>query len=388
MEGETLKPGELILRKPNILIRCFSEMQGVKREFFNHLIYKSQKQFSENIIHTSTIQELKASLEHKTNDYEFIKKHLFMMSKANISWEKAGEDKYTKHHEGFINVFEFLVIEKKTVIKWRYTPIIREMASLYKEYTSFELEVLRLFESQYALALFEYCMSYSGVGQTGTKKLEHFRALIGVDDNKYPEFKHLNNLVIKKTQRDLKKRLDFEVLIKTKKAGRTITATECHIKKNEKQIEEPIITMLRKIGGNSKTIQALRKQFSDELIQSTLNTLQFPDTVKYKMAYLKRILTHKTTKISPTKSLKIQPTSLTIDNQNKQLSAEEKQAFRLSHWKKLDKVQKLKLFEDAKNRNLPFLKHIELKAIELANVLLQDFTFTTEFKWMFDVLFP
>jgi hypothetical protein len=119
------------------------------------------------------------------------------------------------------------------MIYYEYSTLLRQRLSKPDVYSVISIPVQRDFSGSYALALYENCVRFKGVGTTGPISLELWKALLGVDRNRsgqkhektaYDEFKHFNNQVIKPSVEEINEVSDIRVEPAFIKTGRKVTA--------------------------------------------------------------------------------------------------------------------------------------------------------------------
>ncbi|WP_346391852.1 replication initiation protein [Sulfurimonas sp. NWX79] len=64
-------------------------------------------------------------------------------------------------------------------------------------YAKIKLSTMKLFSSKYSLCLYEIFVDYQSIGQTPIIALDDFKKLMGVEKEKYKEFKRFSARVIK-----------------------------------------------------------------------------------------------------------------------------------------------------------------------------------------------
>lgn len=84
------------------------------------------------------------------------------------------------------------------MIYYEFSSKMAELLADPDRYIWMVLSVQRKLDSKYELALFENCVRYVGVGSTGLKDVDDWRKLLTATDPTYDEYKHFNNLVLKK----------------------------------------------------------------------------------------------------------------------------------------------------------------------------------------------
>ena len=100
---------------------------------------------------------------------------------------------------------------------------------------------MKLFSSKYSLCLYEIFVDYQNIGQTPIIPLDDFKKLMGVDKEKYKEFKRFSSRVIKPAIEELSSIGGYDVKITYTKTDKRVTALKFTFKElrcEKKPIQE------------------------------------------------------------------------------------------------------------------------------------------------------
>jgi hypothetical protein len=81
----------------------------------------------------------------------------------------------------------------------------------------------RLFDSAYALALYENCLRFKNVGSTGWWTIETYKALVGATAKIYEQFKYLKRDAINKPVDEINRVSDIRLEPEFKRSGRNVS---------------------------------------------------------------------------------------------------------------------------------------------------------------------
>ena len=116
------------------------------------------------------------------------------------------------------------------VCTYAFGPTLRKRLYNPKMYARISLSLQNLFQSKHALALYELCVDYlheeSNLGQTPFISIHDFRKLMGIPEGMYPEFKKLNQYVIKEPLEEINGVTDLTITAEYKKEGRSVVAVK------------------------------------------------------------------------------------------------------------------------------------------------------------------
>lgn len=179
--------------------------------------------------HKLPLAQLAVLLEQQDPNYGFLKKTVSELTNLNISWDifdKTGEPEW-----GVASMLAGCKISKG-VIEYDFSSFLREKLSNPKMYALLNLAILNQFRSKYALAIYELCKDYEGVGQTPVIPLEKYREFQGLEENEYKEFKRLNTRVIKEPVVEVNRVSDIQVTVEYKKNKKTIVGIKFYVQRN------------------------------------------------------------------------------------------------------------------------------------------------------------
>ncbi len=131
-----------------------------------------------------------------------------LMNDGKVSWHAMAMIAYGSI-EGGVCTYSYAEFLSKQL----YNPEI---------YATINLGIQRLFESGYALALYENCLRYKSVGSTGWWSVEKFRELVGAMKSSYDEFKYLRREAIEKPVDEINRVSDIRLLPEFRRHGRKI----------------------------------------------------------------------------------------------------------------------------------------------------------------------
>lgn len=120
-------------------------------------------------------------------------------------------------------------------------------------YGRINLFVQAKFNSTYSLVLYENCVRFKTIHQTSWMSLDLFRSLMGVPEDKYPEFKEFKRNVLNVAIKEVNQKSDIYIEPQFKKSGRSVSAIQFLISENESY--QPSFKKLQRIENSSATPQ-------------------------------------------------------------------------------------------------------------------------------------
>lgn len=117
-------------------------------------------------------------------------------------------------------------------------------------------KVISAVSSKYALLIYALAQDYSGVGQTPAIPLSRFRALMGLEDGEYSDFKSLSRRVLKKPLVEVNAVSPLAVEVDFIKDGRAVSALRFRIQKKKQEGQPaPRPTPQQKTAFHSSSLQ-------------------------------------------------------------------------------------------------------------------------------------
>lgn len=128
-------------------------------------------------------------------------------------------------------ISEFDVIDNG-VVEYSFSPEMAKILYQPEEYIWLTLAVQNRFSSKYELSLWENCFRYVGVGSTGYKTVEEWRAILGAEDEYYDTFKHLNQKVLKPSVKGVNEKSGILLEPEFEREKRRIARVKFAVKEN------------------------------------------------------------------------------------------------------------------------------------------------------------
>jgi hypothetical protein len=139
------------------------------------------------------------------------------------------------------------------VCTYAYSPHLRAKLFNPQFYVLLDIDIVRRFQSGYALALYENCARYRRLGQTPSFPIDVVRSLLGARDPYYDDYRKLNERVIQPALREVNAVTDLTLTIEVKREARQVTEIRFLIGSNPQQAMqiEPSIEMAGRFEPNT-----------------------------------------------------------------------------------------------------------------------------------------
>lgn len=208
-----------------------------QRKAFSVLLFNAYHDLegADGKIHAIPMKAFCDLLGYNSNDHEALDLQIEKLQKTTISWI-ANPDEFER-----VTFFSYTAM-KDGHYYYRFDPELEKKLYHPDVYAQINMVALSLFESRYALALYENLARYRPNKKSGFSggspqwSLEEFKELMGVSNiPSYQAFKELNRSVITPSITEINTVSDLLVTVQKIKKGRSIVALKFGVKDNPQQ---------------------------------------------------------------------------------------------------------------------------------------------------------
>jgi len=231
---------ELALRKHVGMIHSENKLNLMQRKICNIMLFNALDSINEKETHQIELKKLCSLIGYNSNATKLVKNAIKKLISTVMEWNLL-EDKVTLDEEMSSkdemewNASSLLAGAsiKNGIISYSYSPQLRTILSTFHIYGRINLFVQAKFESAYSLVLYENCVRYKNTGKTTIISLDVFRALMGVPEGKYTDFKDLKRRVINTAINEINSKSDIYVEEKLFRSERKVISLQFLISTNE-----------------------------------------------------------------------------------------------------------------------------------------------------------
>lgn len=168
------------------------------------------------------------------------------------------------------------------------------LLKLKQSYTAYQLRYVIKLKSKYSIRIYELLKQYEKIGSREFA-LEEFRAMIGIEGDKYTMFGDLNRNVLKKAQKEMLETTDIKFIYKTKKTGRRVTGLVFTIRINRdniaeakkasiinSQVKQIVALVPKEEQGNPKVERLIKKHLEQSGVEYVKWNVLYVNTRTYK----------------------------------------------------------------------------------------------------------
>ena len=224
MENEAVK-------KHVAAIHIKNTLSLLERKMANILLMNAYEFLPTKTEHTIRIHDLARLAGFDSNNHQVLKDALKALAETTLEWNIL--DSYGKQESWGVTTMLAQAETEKGLCRYAYSPALSRKLYNPEIYARISLAIQRKFSSNYALALYENCIRYAGVGSTGWWPIATCRALLGVDDKEYPAFKDFNKWVIKPSVAQVNEYSDIQLEMEPLREKRRIVSVRFKIQQRQ-----------------------------------------------------------------------------------------------------------------------------------------------------------
>ncbi|NQY62150.1 MAG: RepB family plasmid replication initiator protein [Alteromonadaceae bacterium] len=196
----------------------------LQRKSFNVLLLNAY----DNLLQPGAIHEVELDLfcsvlGYNSKNYTYLKESLQKLQTITVEGDLFDDDGECEEWGSFVLLSEIKINYKKRKIFYGFPTSLAKELYNPSIFANLNLSIQGSFNSKYALALYENCVRYMGIGQTGEIDVEILKKLLGVSSKTYDQFKAFNQKVISPAVKEVNKISDINITkVVTIKEGRNI----------------------------------------------------------------------------------------------------------------------------------------------------------------------
>jgi len=214
-----LKPAGQCIKKHVAAIHINGVLSLVERKLANVLLLNAYDDLLVKQTHTLPVPHLFAMMGwEESNNIGRLQDAIKKLASTPVEFNLMNDGKVSWHAMAMI---AYGSIEGGTCT-YSYAEFLAKQLYNPEIYATINLGIQRLFESGYALALYENCLRYKSVGSTGWWSVEKFRELVGATKSSYDEFKYLRREAIDKPVDEINRISDIRLSTEFRRQGRRI----------------------------------------------------------------------------------------------------------------------------------------------------------------------
>ncbi|CAN7777068.1 replication initiation protein [Variovorax sp. LjRoot175] len=315
-EVSTPARGPVPLLKPVFslaLVPQNNKITALGRRTWNVLLHIAQNQGLERETFRAALTDIVKGLDYNSGDMKIIKTHLRSMITTLVEWQSptAGEWQ-TWDVCGMLSHARLTKERGQVWVEWSYAVNMRNELLDPEIFAKLSLEVISQLGSHPAVALYEICSRYLGVGQTARKAWTWWRpVLLGrPDDERLQrlEYRIFKRDTLRPALAEINALADIEIEMLEFKAGRFVSDLQFTVRKKPQRVlalqqrsaAEPVdvavLASAERLGIDHTRIERLIEEFGDAAVATAIEAVEkraataFPEPLRDPLRYLKSVL--------------------------------------------------------------------------------------------------
>ncbi|SFQ58910.1 Initiator Replication protein [Variovorax sp. OK605] len=304
------------LRKPVFslaLVPQNSKITALGRRTWNVLLHIAQNQGLEQETFRAALTDIVKGLDYNSGDMKIIKTHLRSMVSTLVEWQSPTSGEWqTWDVCGMLSHARLSKERGQVFVEWSYAVNMRHELLDPEIFTKLSLDVISQLGSHPAVALYEICSRYIGVGQTARKAWSWWRpVLLGrPDDERLQklEYRIFKRDTLRPAVAEINAVADIEIEMLEFKSGRFVSDLQFAVRKKpqkalalqQRSAAEPVdvavLASAERLGIEPARVERLIDEFGEAAVTTGLEAVErraasaFPEPLRDPLRYLKSVL--------------------------------------------------------------------------------------------------
>lgn len=304
------------LRKPVFslaLVPQNSKITALGRRTWNVLLHIAQSQGLEQESFRAALTDIVRGLDYNSGDMKIIKTHLRSMVSTLVEWQSPTSGEWqTWDVCGMLSHARLSKERGQVFVEWSYAVNMRHELLDPEIFAKLSLDVISQLGSHPAVALYEICSRYLGVGQTARKAWGWWRpVLLGrPDDERLQklEYRIFKRDTLRPAIAEINALADIEIEMLEFKSGRFVADLQFTVRKKpaktlvsqQRSAAEPVdvavLASAQRLGIDHARVERLIDEFGEGAVTTGLEAVEkraasaFPEPLRDPLRYLKSVL--------------------------------------------------------------------------------------------------
>ena len=223
-----------ILNKPRFTIQIGTKLSLFQKKAWNILSYNALKNGMDSESFTITISEFSTLLGVNEKNHSRLQEILRDIVYCPVEWEILNPNK--RRSTWVATTLLSHVIVEDSVIHYSYASILKEVLKNPEIYAKIDLLIQKKFVSKHSLSLWEICLDYINIKQTGWISVEQFLNLMGASH--YNDWRNIKRKLLQEPIQEINKATYLKISYKTQRTARRISHIKILINTEANSVEE------------------------------------------------------------------------------------------------------------------------------------------------------
>lgn len=256
-------------------------MTFLQRKIFNVLLMQahlSGKRGTSIKIPLGTVSD---AVGFNSNDIETMKASMRRLTDIKVEFDIINDR--GKPRWQISNLIAEASIEEG-VLEFAFPPNLEELLMNPQIFSKIDLRIQRLFRSGYALALYENCLRFIEVGQTGTYDVQTWRELLGATEDVYQEFKYFKRAVLLPAIAEVNAVSNISLGLVMFKQGRRVEKLQFKVERQKQAplslgassavMDAPLLRRITALGFTESEAKDILMKYEPEYVEGNLQIVE------------------------------------------------------------------------------------------------------------------
>lgn len=204
-------------------IHCTNNISLVQRKVFNALLYNAYHDLPKKSQFEIPVKLLSELIGYDSNDRKKLKNSLMGLITTAIEWNVL-DTKNTDYSKWTASSIISSAKIENGICTYEFSSMMRELLYHPDVYGRIDMLVMSRFKSGYGLALYENCIRFQGLSNTGWMTLDVFRKLMGIAEGSYPVYCDFKKRVLDIALKEVNQFSHLQVVPEVKRVNKKVTS--------------------------------------------------------------------------------------------------------------------------------------------------------------------
>jgi plasmid replication initiation protein len=264
-------------------IHCSNNISLVQRKLFNALLFNAYQDLPKKSQYVISVKQLSELIGYDSNDRKKLKSALMGLITTAIEWNLLDHTNSDYAQWQASSIIASAKIENG-VCTYEFSSLLRELLYRPDVYGRINLDIMAKFKSGYGLALYENCIRFQGLPNTGWLSLRVFRKLMGIADDTYPVFCDFRKRVIDIALREVNQHSDLHVIPEFKRVNKKVTnirfklslkcETMIHVEHSQALLSTQLTVILMQFGLSAESCNDVLARYEPGYVKEKIELIK------------------------------------------------------------------------------------------------------------------
>ncbi|RLF05685.1 MAG: hypothetical protein DRJ64_05315 [Thermoprotei archaeon] len=220
------------------VIRVSNPVGLLSRKAWNVLLVNAYDELLNKNEHSISVKVLSDAIGFNSKDVKTLKNALQKLQTTLVEWDLGDQSKSKGvSFKSFASVQMLGAVEiKNNKVIYDFHPKLKQILYNPILYQKIGIAQQKVFHTSYGLYLWENCLRYINIGNTGFSTVEEWRKLLGATAKSYSVYKKFKSSVLNPAIKEINNLSNIKIELKTKRTGRKISHIGFSVEENKQKL--------------------------------------------------------------------------------------------------------------------------------------------------------